>query len=105
MTTEMWVQTIILVIGVYLYIQKREDKMHQRMNDLERDQAETKSNYNAKFAGVMEKIHTSHEDTVNKVHEVELNVRSSVHAMRDDVTKALNKMYVLIAKLKPEAEE
>jgi 2-hydroxy-3-keto-5-methylthiopentenyl-1-phosphate phosphatase len=105
MSIEMVFQTVGIIIGVYLYIQMREDKMHQRMNELEKDQADTKSNYNAKFAGVMEKIHTSHEDTVNKVHEVEINVRSSVHSMRDDVTKALNKMYVLIAGLKPEKEE
>jgi len=89
-----------LIIAIYLYIQKREDMMHQRINDVEKDMDGVRSNYNAKFQTVHAKIHETEMRIVNSLHEVESNIRSSHHKYGDDMNKALLHIEKTLSELK-----
>lgn len=80
------------LVAIYLYIQAREDKTRSKAEALEKRVHEVETNYNAKFAAVHDKIHETELVILEKMGELEGNIRESNHNLQDSVTKALHEI-------------
>lgn len=107
-------QTVVVVAGFFTKLKSTEDalrtyieKMHteqdERIRCAEKEAADIRTNYNAKFSGMhtgmndnkietIKAIHSAHVETITKVGDTEAEMRRSMHNMRDEVTKVLNAM-------------
>jgi uncharacterized protein HemX len=84
---------LAIVIGLYLYIQKREDRQSDRMQEIEKDMSALKTNYLDRF----ERVHTQAAETERRITEhidrrileTEANIRESYHRNTGEVNKVL----------------
>ena len=97
----------IAVAGMYAFVLRRESEMRKEMKEMHKEQdkriekAEDKAeeitqNYNAKFTKVHEVIRETEKQITDSIHSLESGLRESHHTLSDNVTKALNKLELLI---------
>ena len=113
MTAEMWIGGInaATLIAMYLYIQYREDKITERMNNTEKRISGVETNYNSKFQVVYDNQHHSDMERAQqiketegklyeKISEVEENIRESHHKASELTHKALMSINIAIENLR-----
>ena len=79
-----------LLLIVYMYVQRREDMTRAKIEEQDKRIHDVETNYNAKFTAMHDKMTETKEILVEKLTELEGNMRDSNHSLRDAVTKALH---------------
>ena len=107
--TVLWMigQTVIFLGGAYGFVLLRESIVRKEMIEMHKAQderiasTETKAqnietNYNQKFQNVHDAIHENKLQIIASLHVLEINLRDSNHALREEVSKSLNRMETLM---------
>lgn len=84
--------TIAAVVGLLWYMQRREDKMWKQIAQVKEDMNAMKTNYITRFQSLHDVMQDWKVETLNATHELEKNLRSSIHGLREDIAKFLGKM-------------
>ena len=100
-------QIFVFLGGAYYFILQREAKVIDKMDAMHKDQdgriekAETEAkaireNYNTKFQRVHDTIHETKVSIIESMHAMENNLRDSNHTLAENVTKALNRLEMIV---------
>lgn len=84
---------LAIIIGLYLHVQSREDKQRERMQEMEKEITELRTNYRDRFEKMYDKVDEMErrvmEHTDKKLTEMEERVRTSYHKHSGDISKVL----------------
>lgn len=62
------------------------------MAEIDKDMNSVKANYISRFQGMHDAMQSVKIETLNAMHELETNLRSSVHGLREDLAKFFGKL-------------
>ena len=98
--TVLWMigQTVIFLGGAYGFVLLRESIVRKEMTEMHKSQDERlakneakaqniETNYNKKFQNVHDDMHENKSQIINSLHILEINMRESNHALREDISK------------------
>jgi biopolymer transport protein ExbB/TolQ len=101
------VYTTLTVVGLFKLLRTSEETIMRKVKEMHTEQdvkitkaeseaEEIRRNYEAKFRGVNQDASNNKLEVMNTIHVLETNMRTSIHTLGDNVTKALNRLEILI---------
>lgn len=86
------VPVVTAVVGLIWYMQRREDKVWKKINEIEKEIGVVKADMAAKVQGIHDAMHEFKTEVLVAMHETEKGMRESFHGLREDLAKFFGKM-------------